>query len=114
MIPLPMKKLLGRPKLPKGAAKADVLVLRVTDADYKIFEKAAQRAGLKVSEWARRAILAKLSMQTHDALCATVSSTKTHLQYHTPEGLITVETPSKISEKTWLFLKKYVTEVLKP
>lgn len=52
------EKKLGRPPKPKGEAKAEVLTLRLTKDERKAVEIAAKRAGLPVSEWARRAIVA--------------------------------------------------------
>jgi hypothetical protein len=51
-------KKMGRPKMPKGEAKAAVLTLRLTAAERRAADAAAKRAGLPVSEWARQAIVA--------------------------------------------------------
>jgi hypothetical protein len=46
---------IGRPKLPKGEAKSAMIRARVTPAEQKAIEKAANGAG--VSEWARNVLL---------------------------------------------------------
>lgn len=51
-------KKMGRPKKPRGEAKAEVLTLRLTKDERKAADAAAGRAGLPISEWARRAIVA--------------------------------------------------------
>jgi uncharacterized protein (DUF1778 family) len=43
----------GRPKLPKGHAKAQMLRMRINDADLKLFTKAAQTSGKNLSAWIR-------------------------------------------------------------
>lgn len=47
----------GRPKLPKGQSKAAVVVLRLQPAERKAVVAASKRAGLKLSEWARSALM---------------------------------------------------------
>ena len=46
---------IGRPKLPKGEAKSEMVRARVTPSELKAIEKAAKGDG--VSEWARRALI---------------------------------------------------------
>ena len=53
------KSKIGRPKLPKGEAKSEMVRARVTPAEMKAIEKAAGSTG--VSEWARTAILNSLA-----------------------------------------------------
>ena len=48
----PIKKA-GRPKLPKGEAKAKFLRVRVTADELREFEKAAKAGGKSISEWSR-------------------------------------------------------------
>jgi len=44
----------GRPKLPKGHAKASYIPIRVNDEDRKLFEKAAKASDHKtISGWLR-------------------------------------------------------------
>ena len=47
----------GRPRLPKGEARA-VFALRLTPAERESIDAAAAQEGLRVTEWARRALLA--------------------------------------------------------
>lgn len=47
---------MGRPKLPKGEAKA-VFSLRLNSVERKAVEDAAAKAGLKATEWARKVML---------------------------------------------------------
>ena len=46
---------MGRPKLPKGEAKSCMVRARVTPAEQRAIEQAAQGTG--VSEWARNVML---------------------------------------------------------
>ena len=43
----------GRPKLPKGHAKAQMLRMRINEADLKLFTKAAKASGQNLSKWIR-------------------------------------------------------------
>lgn len=54
-------KKMGRPPKPRGEAKAEVLTLRLTKDERKATEAAAKRAGVPVSEWARRVIISAAS-----------------------------------------------------
>lgn len=57
-----MKKAkLGRPPVPKKLAKGSLLSVRFSGDERKTLDRAADREGLKVSEWARRALLAAAS-----------------------------------------------------
>lgn len=51
-----MKRKRGRPKLPKHKARK-VFPLRVSDEERANMERAAKRAGKKLSEWARDRLL---------------------------------------------------------
>lgn len=46
-------KKLGRPRLPKGSAKAGTLRVRVTPDELAAIEKAAKASDQTVSEWLR-------------------------------------------------------------
>ena len=46
-------KPVGRPKLPKGNAKAEMLRIRATTDELKAFDKAAKASNQKRSEWIR-------------------------------------------------------------
>jgi predicted HicB family RNase H-like nuclease len=50
-------KKIGRPKLPKGKAKA-VFSLRLSPPDQRQIETAAKRNGKPVTQWARETLLA--------------------------------------------------------
>ena len=50
----------GRPKLPKGHAKAIVLQSRVQEAEKKAYERAAKSEGKDVSTWVRETLNAAL------------------------------------------------------
>lgn len=47
---------MGRPKLPSGQERGEVLTLRLTASEREAIERAAGH--LTVSEWARRVLLA--------------------------------------------------------
>jgi len=49
-------KKIGRPKLPKGEAK-ELFSLRLSKEDRKTIERAAKKAGSKVTKWARETLL---------------------------------------------------------
>jgi hypothetical protein len=49
------KETRGRPKLPKGEAKSEMVRARVTPSEYRAIAAKAGKEG--VSEWARRALL---------------------------------------------------------
>lgn len=51
-------KRMGRPPLAKKERKAAHLSVRLTEAEHREAERAAKDAGLPLSEWARRAVLA--------------------------------------------------------
>jgi hypothetical protein len=52
-------KKVGRPKLPKGVAKANIVPVRFSQSELKEIEAAAKGKGQTVSEWIRDAIAAK-------------------------------------------------------
>lgn len=49
----PVAKKRGRPPLPKGHVKANIIPMRLKDEDLKLFSKAAQASKLTLSEWMR-------------------------------------------------------------
>jgi hypothetical protein len=49
----PKPKPVGRPKLPKGNAKAEMLRIRATTDELRTFDKAAKASNQKRSEWIR-------------------------------------------------------------
>ena len=54
---MPKAKKIGRPKLPKGHAKADIIPVRVNPEDRKLFEKAANASEHKtLSSWIRHTL----------------------------------------------------------
>jgi uncharacterized protein (DUF1778 family) len=54
---MPKAKKIGRPKLPKGHAKADIIPVRVNPEDRKLFEKAATASEHKtLSAWIRHTL----------------------------------------------------------
>lgn len=56
----PKPKKVGRPKLPKGQAKATPLQIRLNPDDRKVVEKAAKAKNQTVSDWIRNAMMAAL------------------------------------------------------
>jgi hypothetical protein len=58
------KTKLGRPKLPKGQTKGSVITIRLQREQRKTVGNAADRAGVKLSEWARDALLAAAKADT--------------------------------------------------
>jgi len=55
IIVLQKRKIIGRPKLPKGEAKTEMVRARVTPSEYKAVAAKAGDEG--ISEWARRVML---------------------------------------------------------
>ncbi len=49
---------IGRPPLPKKMAKAELLSVRFAPEEKRQIERAAKDAGVGISEWARRVLLA--------------------------------------------------------
>jgi uncharacterized protein (DUF1778 family) len=49
----PKPKPVGRPKLPKGNAKGEMLRIRATTDELRTFDKAAKASKQKRSEWIR-------------------------------------------------------------
>jgi len=47
----------GRPKLPKGEAKTNVVRARVSPEEYDRVEGAAEGEGLTLSQWTRKTLL---------------------------------------------------------
>jgi uncharacterized protein (DUF1778 family) len=43
----------GRPPLPKGHVKANIVPMRLKDEDVKLFARAAKASKLTLSEWMR-------------------------------------------------------------
>jgi uncharacterized protein (DUF1778 family) len=56
----PKPKPVGRPKLPKGNAKAEMLRIRATADELRAFDKAAKASNQKRSEWIRSTLNAAL------------------------------------------------------
>ena len=54
------KKVRGRPTLPDGADKSEVITLRATIKEKATWEQAASKTGAKLSEWIRLAITRQL------------------------------------------------------
>jgi hypothetical protein len=50
----------GRPKLKKAERRSTVVQATVTKEEYGLVERAADKAGLKVSSWARGILLSAL------------------------------------------------------
>lgn len=57
---MPAKRKPGRPKLPKGQAKAMPLQIRLSPDDRKAIERAAKAKDQTVSEWIRGAMQSAL------------------------------------------------------
>jgi uncharacterized protein (DUF1778 family) len=54
---MPKAKKMGRPKLPKGRAKGDIIPVRVNPDDRKLFEKTANASEHKtLSAWIRHTL----------------------------------------------------------
>jgi predicted HicB family RNase H-like nuclease len=54
---MPTKKpKLGRPPLPKGELREKITPIRLQENERAIFERAAQKAGLSLSEWIRQSL----------------------------------------------------------
>jgi hypothetical protein len=51
------KPRIGRPPVPKKLAKGTLLSVRFTADERKALERAAGRDGLRLSEWARHALI---------------------------------------------------------
>jgi uncharacterized protein (DUF1778 family) len=51
-------KRMGRPPVPKKLAKGSLLSVRFSESERRALEKAAELAGVRLSEWARRTLLA--------------------------------------------------------
>jgi predicted HicB family RNase H-like nuclease len=57
---MPAKKQarIGRPPLPKGTVREKITPIRLQENERAQFEKAAQKAGLSLSEWIRQTLRA--------------------------------------------------------
>jgi hypothetical protein len=55
--PLPMRKRIGRPKLPPESRKTEVFSVRVTTSELAKIESSAKREGLDPREWGRKRLL---------------------------------------------------------
>lgn len=49
---------IGRPPLPKGTVREKITPIRLQETERATFEKAAQKAGLSLSEWIRQTLRA--------------------------------------------------------
>jgi uncharacterized protein (DUF1778 family) len=49
---------MGRPRLPKGTARTGAFTVKVSDEERAKIDTAAERAGKRVTEWARETLLA--------------------------------------------------------
>jgi uncharacterized protein (DUF1778 family) len=61
------KPKIGRPPVPKKLEKASLLSVRFTADERKDLERAAERLGMRLSEWARRTLIAAASTVDNDA-----------------------------------------------
>ena len=52
---------MGRPRLPKGESKSEIVRVRVTPLELNHIESAASRAGQDISEWVREVMLDAVS-----------------------------------------------------
>lgn len=52
-----MKTKLGRPKMPKGTAKAVLFAVKIAKIEADKIQEAIKRSGMEKAEWARRALL---------------------------------------------------------
>jgi uncharacterized protein (DUF1778 family) len=59
-MPTPKPRKVGRPKLPKGQAKATPIQVRLNPDDRKAVERAAKAKRQTVSDWIRTAIVSGL------------------------------------------------------
>lgn len=59
------KKKIGRPLLPKGQVRGEIVALRLQPEERAAFEKAAKKRGLSLSDWIRKILKAALG---HDIL----------------------------------------------
>jgi uncharacterized protein (DUF1778 family) len=50
------KKKMGRPALPKDRRRANITTLRLQPEERELYEKAASREGLTLSEWIRKTL----------------------------------------------------------
>jgi predicted DNA binding CopG/RHH family protein len=57
-----MNKKIGRPKLPKGAAKDFQIGVRFNREEAEIIKKAASKTGLNNADWARTVLLSVSKM----------------------------------------------------
>lgn len=55
---MPERKGPGRPKLPTGKTKLATLTIRVTEEERKFIRASAEKTGQKLSEWARKVLIA--------------------------------------------------------
>jgi hypothetical protein len=51
------KKKLGRPKLPKGEARNEILQIRITKVERALINKRAGEAELAPADWIRKVLL---------------------------------------------------------
>ena len=61
-MPKTKAKRLGRPPLPKGTVRERITPIRLQEDERTAFEKAAQQAGLSLSEWVRKTLKESLKM----------------------------------------------------
>ena len=69
----------GRPPLPKGHVKANIIPMRLKDEDLKAFSKAAKASKLTLSEWMRvtlrEAVQGQTAYRTNSGMyCSVVTS----------------------------------------
>ncbi len=61
---------IGRPPIAKKERKATLLSVRLTEAERTIVERAAKKAGVGLSEWARRVLITEACGASSDATVA--------------------------------------------
>jgi hypothetical protein len=64
-IKLPTKKHRGRPFLRKGEGKEAPISVRLTAEEREIFQKEANKEGIKLSSWIRKALLTLVKKGTN-------------------------------------------------
>jgi hypothetical protein len=52
-----MKTKMGRPKMPKGTAKAVLFAIRIAANEAQKINEAVKKSGMKRPEWARNALI---------------------------------------------------------
>ncbi len=99
----------GRPKLPRGKGKTDVVTVRMSRQGRAAIGKAAEKTGETLSTWIRNVLLQNKPRPAQPAISPAASV----WVFSEAGGTVKLET-DQLPRELWERLKQYVDDVLEP